>query len=95
MARELNVNDVVFKIMVIGDFIAMFTLFAVFLCLLHLIVAKIKPSLLYHDVDDFGVVSRLKEMVRNRQASKTVSFGDEAIYEEPKNIYEEQRSSVV
>ena len=47
-----NSNDVsglVLKLMIIGDFIAMFTIFTALLFTFHFILVKIKPSLCYHD----------------------------------------------
>ena len=113
---EEGVSEVVFKLMLIGDFIAMFTVFAALLFALHFILVKIKPSLFYHDpiASDFDfdmyqmakdVTSKFQKIATKRQPSlqKTVSFheenssesGDEAIYEEPVNVYNKQNGSSV
>ena len=111
---EDGVSEVVFKLMLIGDFIAMFTVFAALLFALHFILVKIKPSLCYHDpiASDFDmyqmakdVTSKFQKIATKRQPSlqKTVSFheentsesGDEAIYDEPINIYNKQNGSSV
>jgi len=111
---EEGVSEVVFKLMLIGDFVAMFTVFAALLFALHFILVKIKPSLCYHDplASDFDmyqmakdVTSKFQKIANKRQPSlqKTVSFheenssksGDEAIYEEPVNVYNKQNGSSV
>ena len=85
---EDGVSEVVFKLMVIGDFIAMFTVFAAFLFALHFILVKIKPSLCYHDpiASDIDmcqmakdVTSKFQKIATKRQPSlqKTVSFHEE------------------
>ena len=110
--KSEDVTPVVLKLMLIGDFIAMFTVFAALLFALHFILVKIKPSLCYHDpiASDFDmyqmakdVTSKFQRIATKRQPSlqKTVSFheenssesGDEAIYEEPANVYNKQNGS--
>ena len=112
--KSEDVTPVVLKLMLIGDFIAMFTVFAALLFALHFILVKIKPSLCYHDpiASDFDmyqmakdVTSKFQRIATKRQPSlqKTVSFheenssesGDEAIYEEPVNVYNKQNGTSV
>ena len=112
--KSEDVTPVVLKLMLIGDFIAMFTVFAALLFALHFVLVKIKPSLCYHDpiASDFDmyqmakdVTSKFQKIATKRQPSlqKTVSFheenssgsGDEAIYDEPVNVYNKQNGSFV
>ena len=112
--KSEDVTPVVLKLMLIGDFIAMFTVFAALLFALHFVLVKIKPSLCYHDpiASDFDmyqmakdVTSKFQKIATKRQPSlqKTVSFheenssesGDEAIYEEPVNVYNKQNGTSV
>ena len=112
--KSEDVTPVVLKLMLIGDFIAMFTVFAALLFAFHFILVKIKPSLCYHDpiASDFDmyqmakdVTSKFQKIATKRQPSlqKTVSFheenssesGDEAIYEEPVNVYNKQNGTSV
>ena len=112
--KSEDVTPVVLKLMLIGDFIAMFTVFAALLFALHFVLVKIRPSLCYHDpiASDFDmyqmakdVTSKFQKIATKRQPSlqKTVSFheenssesGDEAIYEEPVNVYNKQNGSSV
>ena len=83
--KSEDVTPVVLKLMLIGDFIAMFTVFAALLFALHFILVKIKPSLCYHDpiASDFDmyqmakdVTSKFQKIATKRQPSlqKTVSF---------------------
>ena len=112
--KSEDVTPVVLKLMLIGDFIAMFTVFAALLFALHFVLVKIKPSLCYHDpiASDFDmyqmakdVTSKFQKIATKRQPSlqKTVSFheenssgsGDEAIYDEPVNVYNKQNGTSV
>jgi hypothetical protein len=112
--NQLSVLSIYIVVFVIGDFIAMFTVFAALLFAFHFILVKIKPSLCYHDpiASDFDmyqmakdVTSKFQKIATKRQPSlqKTVSFheenslesGDEAIYEEPVNVYNKQNGSSV
>ena len=70
---EDGVSEVVFKLMVIGDFIAMFTVFAAFLFALHFILVKIKPSLCYHDpiASDFDMYQMAKDVTSKFQKIAT------------------------
>ena len=44
-----DVNGLLLKFMIIGDFIAIFTIFAALLFTFHFILVKINPSLCYHN----------------------------------------------
>ena len=48
MALKGEVSDLVFKLMLIGDVIALSTIFAVLIFTVHFILVKFKPSWFYH-----------------------------------------------
>ena len=90
MALKGEVSDLVFKLMLIGDVIALSTIFAVLIFTVHFILVKFKPSWFYHkkrkneDIDVNQMVRRMSTKFKHlvignpplgKRVSRQVSFG--------------------
>ena len=89
-----EVSDLVFKLMLIGDAIALSTIFAVLIFTVHFILVKFKPSWFYHknrkteDVDVNQMVRRMSTKFKH-----LVNLGNPPIGPtEKKNIFEKRVS---
>ena len=91
MALKGEVSDLVFKLMLIGDVIALSTIFAVLIFTVHFILVKFKPSWFYHkkrkteDIDVNQMVRRMstkfKHLVNleNLPLGKRISLGGKRV----------------
>ena len=91
MALKGEVSDLEFKLMLIGDVIALSTIFAVLIFTVHFILVKFKPSWFYHkkrkteDIDVNQMVRRMSTKLKHlvnlgnptmgKRVSRGVSFG--------------------
>ena len=86
-----EVSDLVFKLMLIGDVIALSTIFAVLIFTVHFILVKFKPSWFYHkkrkneDIDVNQMVRKMstkfKHLVNleNLPLGKRISLGGKRV----------------
>ena len=94
-----EIDDFVFNVMVIGDFIALFTIFGCIILALHFFIITTKRSWCYFnswgEEDNISLlIKRLSSKIRKKEPEnldKKVSFdfctdNDEAIYEEPQEV---------
>ena len=91
MALKGEVSDLVFKLMLIGDVIALSTIFAVLIFTVHFILVKFKPSWFYHkkgkteDIDVNQMVRRMSTKFKhlmnleNLPLGKRISLGGKRV----------------
>ena len=91
MALKGEVSDLVFKLMLIGDVIALSTIFAVLIFTVHFILVKFKPSWFYHKkgkTEDIDVNQMVRKMstkfkhlvnLENLPLGKRISLGGKRV----------------
>ena len=91
MALKGEVSDLEFKLMLIGDVIALSTIFAVLIFTVHFILVKFKPSWFYHkkgkteDIDVNQMVRRMSTKFKhlmnleNLPLGKRISLGGKRV----------------
>ena len=90
MVNDSRVSDFVFSCMIIGDFVALFTIFAVLIYAFHFFVIRAKPSLCYYDpydppldlVDDVSErMRKFSSKIKRRLSKDRESLGKKVSFE--------------